>query len=102
MSAIVEWVKEYVSLFLAFTLVLYVIPSNEYRGYLRFFLEMVMVLFCLRPLLETTHLNLQEQWEDTYQSLYEEMEKREEEAMEMVFLDDGYIKALLEHSEEEQ
>lgn len=102
MSAIVEWVKEYVSLFLAFTLVLYVIPSNEYRGYLRFFLEMVLVLFCLRPLLETTHLNLQEQWEDTYYSLYEEMEKREEEAMEMVFLDDGYIKALLEHSEEEQ
>ena len=102
MSGIVEWVKEYVSLFLAFTLVLYVIPSNEYRGYLRFFLEMVLVLFCLRPLLETTHLNLQEQWEDTYHSLYEEMEKREEEAMEMVFLDDGYIKTLLEHSEEEQ
>lgn len=101
MNEIVEWVKEYVSLFLAFTLVLYVIPSKEYRGYLRFFLEMVLVLFCLRPLLQLSHLNLQEQWENTYHSLYEEMIQREQEAMEMSYLDQGYLDALVEHSEEE-
>lgn len=101
MNEIVEWVKEYVSLFLAFTLVLYVIPSKEYRGYLRFFLEMVLVLFCLRPLLQLSHLNLQEQWENTYHSLYEEMIQREQEAVEMSYLDQGYLDALMEHSEEE-
>ena len=101
MNEIVQWVKEYVSLFLAFTLVLYVIPSNEYRGYLRFFLEMVLVLFCLRPILQLSHLDLQKQWENTYHSLYEEMEKRQEEALEMSYLDWGYIETLTEHSEEE-
>lgn len=101
MSEIVQWVKEYVSLFLAFTLVLYVIPSNEYRGYLRFFLEMVLVLFCLRPILQLSHLDLQKQWENTYHSLYEEMMRREEEATEMSYLDWGYIDTLTEHKEEE-
>lgn len=100
MNEIVQWVKEYISLFLAFTLVLYVIPSNEYRGYLRFFLEMVLVLFCLHPLLGLSHLDLQDRWESTYHSLYEEMEKREEEALQMSYLDWGYIDTLMEHREE--
>ena len=100
MNEIVQWVKEYISLFLAFMLVLYVIPSNEYRGYLRFFLEMVLVLFCLRPLLGLSYLDLQDRWESTYHSLYEEMEKREEEALQMSYLDWGYIDTLMEHREE--
>lgn len=102
MNAIVTWVKEYVGLFLAFTLVLYVIPSVEYRGYLRFFLEMLLVLFCLRPMVEVSHLQVQKEWEETYRSFYEEMEKREKEALDMSYLDQNYIDTMLAHPKEEE
>lgn len=102
MSALVQWVKEYVGLFLACTLVLYVIPSNEYRGYLRFFLEIILVLFCLHPMIAISHMDIQDDWERTYRSFYEELELREQEAKEMVYLDWGYINKLAEHSEEQE
>ncbi len=102
MSALSQWVKEYIGLFLACTLVLYVIPSNEYRGYLRFFLEMILVLFCLRPMVALSHLDLEDDWEKTYRSFYEEMELREREAEDMSYLDWGYIDTLTSLSEEQE
>lgn len=100
MSQMIQGVKEYVGLFLGFTLVLYLTPTKEYRGYLRFFLEMLLVLFCLRPMVAVTGLNWEKSWEKTYRSFYQEMKKREEEAAEMEYLDWGYINELTEQTEE--
>lgn len=102
MSAIIQWMKEYVGLFLAFTIVLYMIPSREYRGYLRFFLELVLVLFCLRPMVELSQSDIKRNWDKTYLSFYEEMKKREKEAEEMLYLDMDYINVLLSHQEAEE
>lgn len=102
MTQVVQWVKEYVGLFLGFTLVLYMTPSKEYRGYLRFFMEMLLVLFCLRPMVSFAGLDIEKTWRKTYQSFYQEMEQRKEEAENMLYLDEGYIRVLEEHAEEEE
>ena len=39
------WVKAYISLFLIFAMLLYLLPSDVYRRYLRFFLEMILVRY---------------------------------------------------------
>ena len=47
-------------------------------------------------------LNLEKNWKKTYQSFYEEMEKREQEAADMEYLDWGYINELEKHTEEQE
>ncbi|MDD7177985.1 MAG: stage III sporulation protein AF [Lachnospiraceae bacterium] len=96
----ITWVKDYIVLFLAFTLVLYLLPSQEYRGYIRFFLELVLVLFCLLPLLGIRDKEFQVRWDETYQSFYEQMEQRHQEAESMEFLNQEYLDAITEGQEE--
>ena len=96
----ITWVKDYIVLFLVFTLVLYLLPSQEYRGYIRFFLELVLVLFCLLPLLGIRDKEFQVRWGETYQSFYEQMEQRHQEAESMEFLNKEYLDAITEGQEE--
>lgn len=96
----ITWVKDYIVLFLVFTLVLYLLPSQEYRGYIRFFLELVLVLFCLLPLLGIRDKEFQVRWDETYQSFYEQMEQRHREAESMEFLNQEYLDAITEGQEE--
>lgn len=96
----ITWVKDYIVLFLVFTLVLYLLPSQEYRGYIRFFLELVLVLFCLLPLLGIRDKEFQVRWDETYQSFYEQMEQRHQEAEAMEFLNQEYLDAITEGQEE--
>lgn len=91
MNGIIEFLREYVGLFLIFTVVLYVIPSEQYRGYLRFFLEMVLVMFCLQQFLTLGKGDAEKNWEKAYQSFYDEMERRRTEAEEMEYLDMEYV-----------
>lgn len=96
----ITWVKDYIVLFLVFTLVLSLLPSQEYRGYIRFFLELVLVLFCLLPLLGIRDKEFQVRWDETYQSFYEQMEQRHQEAESMEFLNQEYLDAITEGQEE--
>ena len=96
----ITWVKDYIVLFLVFTLVLYLLPSQEYRGYIRFFLELVLVLFCLLPLLGIRDKEFQVRWDETYQSFYEQMEQRHQKAESMEFLNQEYLDAITEGQEE--
>jgi hypothetical protein len=68
-----------------------VIPSEQYRGYLRFFLEMVLVLFCVQQFLSLGNSNIKQTWENSYQSFYREMEQRKQEAQDLEFLDEEYV-----------
>ncbi len=96
MNQVVQWMKEYVGLFLAFSLVLYVLPEQSYRGYIRFFLELILVLFCLRPVVHISSSGFEKRWNETYQSFLQEMKQREEEAESLSFVDEDYIKLFLE------
>ena len=81
------WVKAYISLFLIFAMLLYLLPSDVYRRYLRFFLEMILVLFCLTSVLGIGKGDY-------------EWEKRKEEAESYSFLDENYVNAIVQGQEE--
>ncbi len=99
MSALLAFLREYVVLFLIFTVALYVIPSEQYRGYLRFFLEMALVMFCLQRILQAGGKDPKQKWEAYYRSFYEEMEQRKTEAEEMEYLDMEYVYGFAEEGQ---
>lgn len=99
MNDILLFLKEYVGMFLIFTIVLAVIPARQYRGYLRFFMEMVLVLFCLRQFLHLGSGRMEEQWNKSFSSFYEEISRRKEEGERMEYLDENYVSGFLEGEE---
>ena len=94
------WVKAYISLFLIFAMLLYLLPSDVYRRYLRFFLEMILVLFCLTSVLGIGKGNCEQRWNQAFRGYYEEWERRKEEAESYSFLDENYVNAIVQGQEE--
>ena len=97
---VLVWVKAYISLFLIFAMLLYLLPSDVYRRYLRFFLEMILVLFCLTSVLGIGKGNYEQRWNQAFRGYYEEWERRKEEAESYSFLDENYVNAIVQGQEE--
>lgn len=51
MTAIVEWVKNYSMVFLLMTMLTSVIAKKEYKKYIQFFVEIILVITLANPLL---------------------------------------------------
>lgn len=90
------WMKSYIGLFLIFTMILYLLPSQDYRRYLRFFLEMVLVLFCITSLLTAGGKEKEKRWDQGFAHFYQEWEKRKQEAETMSFVDQAYLDVVLQ------
>ena len=52
MEHFITWMKGIVLLFFVFTALLYFIPRNTYKKYIRFFMEMMLILSIMYPLLQ--------------------------------------------------
>ncbi|MEE1251295.1 MAG: stage III sporulation protein AF [Lachnospiraceae bacterium] len=52
MEHFITWMKGIVLLFFVFTALLYFIPRNTYKKYIRFFMEMMLILAIMYPLLQ--------------------------------------------------
>lgn len=52
MEHFITWMKGIVLLFFVFTALLYFIPRNVYKKYIRFFMEMMLILAIMYPLLQ--------------------------------------------------
>lgn len=96
----IAWIKAYISLFLIFAMFLYLLPSGQYRRYLRFFLEMVLVLFCLTSILEIGERDYEKQWNQAFYKYYAQWEERKQEAEDYSYLDQDYIDAVVKGQEE--
>lgn len=96
----IAWIKTYISLFLIFAMFLYLLPSGQYRRYLRFFLEMVLVLFCLTSILGIGKQDYEKQWNQTFSQYYAQWEQRKKEAEDYSYLDQNYIDAVVNGQEE--
>ena len=97
---VIAWIKAYISLFLIFAMFLYLLPSGQYRRYLRFFLEMVLVLFCLTSILGIGKKDYEKQWNQTFSQYYAQWEQRKKEAEDYSYLDQNYIDAVVNGQEE--
>lgn len=95
METLFLWIQRFVVLCLLFSAVSYLIPEESYKKYLRFFMELLLVLFLLKPFASMAGGD----WERRFQSYYEqfcgEMEMRQREGENFAFLDENYIAYLM-------
>lgn len=49
MEAVLEWMKGIVILFVVLTALLWLVPKEQYKKYIRFFMELLIVLAVIRP-----------------------------------------------------
>ncbi|MCI5648077.1 MAG: stage III sporulation protein AF [Fusicatenibacter sp.] len=93
-EAILEWLRTVAAYLIFMTAVLQILPENQYRKYLQFFLGIVMILVLGRPLLRISHL--EESFEKTLDQLTLEEEVK---AMENGYLAmEGYQETYLYHA----
>lgn len=95
MEELFSWIQRFVVLCLLFGAVSYLIPEESYKKYLRFFMEMLLVLFLLKPLFSLSGGKWEGRFEDHYEHFYEELEERQREGETFAFLDENYISYLL-------
>lgn len=98
MNAISEWLKTFLLLYFFLTLILYLVPKESYRKYLKFAIKTILLLVLFLPL-----LNRINKGEDFF-SLVEELEdyKQEKDWMQtdrLEELQDGYVKERSEYYE---
>jgi hypothetical protein len=87
----IAFIKEYVGLVLLVTVILYLLPSEQYRRYLRFFLELVLVLFLVQRILSLGNDSFLQSWEGSWKEFLAVMEQRRQEAEDMEFLEPDYV-----------
>lgn len=80
MERFLAWMKGIVLLFFVFTALLYFVPRNVYKKYIRFFMEMTLILAMIYPLLQAVFKeNALEKLLD-YDEFWEEMDQIELDA----------------------
>ena len=100
MEFVFSWIEKYIMIFLLFAVMSYLIPQDTYRKYIKFFMQLVFVLLLVTPVFSFLFQGKVKDGEDFYRSFVREMERREQEAEEMSFLDEGYLEFAREHLEE--
>lgn len=90
MGAISEWLKTFLLLYFFLNLILYLVPKESYRKYLRFAIKTILLLVLFLPLLNRISSG------EHFFSLMEEMEdyKQENDWMQtdgLEELQDGYV-----------
>ena len=91
MDFILQWVKKIIILFLFLSTFLYMVPNQTYKKYIRFFMEMILVVTILVPIIEYVYQSKNISFDDTYHGIVQEMKRREQEAQEYAYLDEDYI-----------
>ena len=96
MEILFTWVEKYITIFLLFAVLSYLIPQETYRKYIKFFMELVFVLLLVGPIFSFLFQGKLENGEAFYRSITREMERREREAESLSFLDEDYLKLITE------
>ena len=102
MEFLFTWIEKYITIFLLFAVMSYMIPQETYRKYIRFFMELVCVLLLIAPIFSFFIEGKVQRAEHFYRSFTEEMEQREREAESRSFLDEGYMEYVMRALEEAQ
>lgn len=85
---IYEWLKNLTTYTLLVAIIMQLIPSEEYRKYIRFFCGMVLIIMLMTPLLQL--FDMKGEFEELYQSReYERMIRELEEAERMAIIVEG-------------
>ena len=92
MAGVVEWVKSYSLVFLFMTVLTTAVAKKEYRKYIQIFVEIILVLTLLDPLLELTGRSEDLFEKISYDSFFQGLEEMKKDQAKMDFMDnDAYI-----------
>ena len=92
MAGVVEWVKSYSLVFLFMTVLTTAVAKKEYRKYIQIFVEIILVLTLLDPLLELTGRSEDLFEKISYDSFFQGLEEMKKDQAKMEFMDkDAYI-----------
>lgn len=90
MSAIVEWVKNYSLVFLLMTMLTSVIAKQEYKKYIRLFVEVILVITLANPLLGLMGKSEGLFEKISYDSFWQGLEGMKTDQEKMDFLNEDY------------
>lgn len=101
MSGVVEWVKNYSMVFLLMTVLTSVAAKKEYRKYIQLFVEIVLVITLVDPLLDVTGKSEDLFEKISYDSLWQQLEGIKKDKDKMDFLNEDYYISYYENAIEE-
>ena len=92
MAGVVEWVKSYSLVFLFMTVLTTAVAKKEYQKYIQIFVEIILVLTLLDPLLELTGRSEDLFEKISYDSFFQGLEEMKKDQAKMDFMDkEAYI-----------
>ncbi|MBO5372019.1 MAG: stage III sporulation protein AF [Lachnospiraceae bacterium] len=97
MTGIIEWVKNYSMVFLLLTVITSLTAKKEYKRYIQFFVEMLLVVTLITPVLSATGRSEDFFDKISYDSFWQGLDSIKNDQEKLEFLDDEYY---IQHYEE--
>lgn len=101
MEAILEWMKGIVILFVVLSALMYLVPKAQYKKYIQFFTEMVIVIAVISPISKVIYASEDFEEKIRYSQFWQEMENVQMDVEKMDFIQNDYHKAEYEKAIEE-
>lgn len=92
MENVIGWIKGIVILFVLLAAFLYLVPNKQYKKYIQFFMEMVIVIAVITPISKVVYANQNFEEMIHYTQFWQEMENAQKDAGKMSFLKTDYYK----------
>lgn len=92
MESILGWIKGIVILFVVLSALMYLVPQKQYKKYIQFFIEMLIVVAIITPVSKVIYAN--EDFEEMikYSQFWQELENMQKDTDKMEFLQSDYYK----------
>lgn len=101
MEAILEWMKGIVILFVVLSALMYLVPKEQYKKYIQFFMEMVLVIAVISPISKVIYASEDFEEKIHYSQFWQEMENVQMDVEKMDFIQNDYHRAEYETAIEE-
>lgn len=92
MEAVLEWMKGIVILFVVMSALMYLVPKAQYKKYIQFFLEMVLVIAVIGPISRVVYASEDFEKKIHYSEFWQEMENVQKDIGRMEFFQSDYYK----------
>jgi stage III sporulation protein AF len=92
MENVISWIKGIVVLFVLLAAFLYLVPNKQYKKYIQFFMEMIIVIAVITPISKVVYANQDFEEMIHYTQFWQEMENAQKDAGKMSFLKTDYYK----------
>lgn len=101
MEAVLEWMKGIVILFVVLSALMYLVPKAQYKKYIQFFMEMVIVIAVISPISRVVYASEDFEEKIHYSQFWQEMENMQMDVEKLDFIQSDYQREEYETAIEE-